>query len=338
LIKSVERDIIRFVGLWKKLLLLVLAVPAYAGPNGIYEPLVKWSKNEVKVCWSYPIVEGETFNVSEKLAVKSVIQREFTAERTGIYFTGFEDCAAAPDSDVFVYTGNSDPNPKRKHDSGGLLGESEIGEGGTVVDEKSDEGFTYKKKKVFYMMYLYSNRQRKVPNADYLYALKVTALHEFGHLAGLRHEHVWAEAQSDFNCRLHRKGDVAFNTQEPIFKSTQVATAYDSNSIMNYCWDDQLNANGPKFYYIRDMDAFHASGHGPIEEPGLKLPPDFMPTLTDDTLYKITKDYIPGIDVYDIKLGLSAGDVKAVQCMYKQDKIADISTCKQEKPKKWISI
>lgn len=328
------------MGLWKKLLLGVLALKClavHAGPSGIYEPKVKWSKPEVSVCWGQPLIDGETFTPSEKLAVRLIVMQEFTAERTGIHFTGFEDCLRTPDALVWISTGNSDPNPKRVYQSG-VVGRSEIGEGGLVIDEKSDEGYITKKKRGPYRMYLYANRERYIPGTNYLYGLKTTALHEFGHLAGLRHEHFRIEAQKDYNCSDRKEYDPNFSVAEPIYKSTEVATDYDPNSIMNYCWIDQLNANGPKIFLVRDLKAFHDSGHGPIEEPGIKLPTGFMPTLIDTTLYTKKSDYIPGIDMYDVKLGLSAGDLKAVQCMYKQDKIADLSTCKLEKPKNWISI
>jgi len=73
------------------------------------------------------------------------------------------------------------------------------------------------------------------------------AIHEFGHLLGLRHEHERAEAKKDINCVFMNKmgayGKVHFNKTTPT--DTVTIGEYDSNSVMNYCFAQAVIFWGP---------------------------------------------------------------------------------------------
>ena len=57
------------------------------------------------------------------------------------------------------------------------------------------------------------------------------ALHEFGHVAGLRHEH----ARADSTCK---KSDELIEEEQMKSEEFSASAAYDPNSIMNYCYRD----------------------------------------------------------------------------------------------------
>jgi hypothetical protein len=310
--------------------------PARGDPTGVYEPYVKWRKPEVTVCWARPRVPEGAFTDSEKAQIQALVQREFSVPRNGIAFIGWFPCNSGRRFDVFIETETDQSalsglagaiNPDER-----IVGNSEIGEGGELgtrlVPDDSDApvclpGFGCTMKRGFVIRHslkkrvqLYYDRTQRVPGASPMFRVLFTAVHEFGHLSGLRHEHLRPEARQDPNCSdLIARGKL-LSPPEPVFETTTASGPYDPNSIMNYCWRSQLKKWGPRLFELRDPEAFHRAEQEPIRGKGSLLQPAEMPWLLDSTLFKVTRDFIPGVDSYEIRLGLSAQDVKAVRCLY----------------------
>ncbi len=73
--------------------------------------------------------------------------------------------------------------------------------------------------------------------------IKITSLHEFGHLAGLGHEHHRREAIQDFSCKLLPKGHQRAGRDygnPNLLKGSSTVGPYDSQSILNYCFEAYL--------------------------------------------------------------------------------------------------
>lgn len=327
--------------------LLCLPLSALAGPDGIYEPEVKWQKSDIQVCWERPEQEAAAFTDVEKQEIRDLIQREFTRDRTGIQFVGWGACDPKSKPDVVITT--------QTHLTVGLTtrwgyiepsvqGSASMGQGGKLgwrpgMPSRANQsvwglqsilgvnGFTHREPGP-HQVFLYQNRNRETPHAPVNFRLWMTALHEFGHVAGLRHEHARPEALQDPNCAL-RSQNGSFKKGEPIFGTTQISGPYDPNSIMNYCWLDVLKYLGPRWVHIKDLDALKESGQLPLKISGLKLM--MLPRIVDSTLYTLKTDAAPGVDLYQFQVGLSAQDLKAIRCMY-VERTAD---CEQQHPEEY---
>jgi hypothetical protein len=313
---------IQSVDQWRLLLFfslssLLAADLSHASSNtadALFEPQVKWDKSRVTVCWM-DSDQQDRFTRAEKLAVQTIVQREFTSARTGIEFVGFKGCSDSEKYDIYI-----DGKSKREKvmsyfffvDSP-VIGSAEIGQGG--IPAEPDDGYLGQRKSGPYRLYLYVDRAATIPGESYLFGLQFNALHEFGHMAGLRHEHIQREALADPNCSKRVQND-QFVEGEPIYTSTWKSSHYDPNSIMNYCWYDQLLANGRTWFHIRDLVAFQKSGHGPILELGSKM--FEMPILKNTNSFRKTENWVAGVDRYQVSDGLSRSDLAAIRCMYRQ--------------------
>lgn len=75
----------------------------------------------------------------------------------------------------------------------------------------------------------------------------MSVVHEFGHLAGLGHEHLMLEALTDKNCDLlpeiFKRPGVLYGRNN-IGRTQDVVSKYDPYSIMNYCWNTYIDENG----------------------------------------------------------------------------------------------
>ncbi len=238
----------------KKHLLLPLALTAL-GPlaqAGIIEPHVLWDKTALKTCFFSDnsqlalttLVDKATtkknfdfspksLSKSKRENVKNVILNEFSSQRTGIHFTGFKDCKDEKNPDVIVMRAASkiilldmpDFNGRAVIGQDGYFQyefeENEQGERNYVIeaDGSYHEGFFQKSGKAAFVAL-------RTDNAG-------TITHEFGHVAGLRHEHIRAEAEQDKNC--YNFG-VVWPTKELVYDTAQFETNYDNRSIMNYCY------------------------------------------------------------------------------------------------------
>ncbi|MBC98367.1 MAG: hypothetical protein CME63_11490 [Halobacteriovoraceae bacterium] len=240
----------------KTLLVMIPALFSSVTHAGIIEPHVTWDKNELKTCFLSDESQlaqtqlkskkytKENYDFSPKYLskrkrenVKHIISKEFTPERTGLHFTGFIDCKNMRNPDVIVMRAAS---KIILLDTPSFRGRAVIGQDGNFFYATDDdgnyvmdpdgtfhEGFFQKSGKVAFVAL-------RTTNAG-------TIVHEFGHVAGLRHEHIRPEAEQDDNCHNF---SVVWPTEEKLYDTAQLETNYDPLSIMNYCY---LQTNRRKF-------------------------------------------------------------------------------------------
>jgi len=229
----------------KILTLLTAVLSTLSVQAAVYEPMVLWNKKEVSVCFfqeranledtelrnldrasrKYNIRPGKLSN-EKKASIKRFVQASFSTEKTGISFIGFRDCQNPVSADVVVMT-----KSRLSFQRSVLLksfGQASIGEAGVIT--RRGRGF-FSKKSGFY---------GTTGEKAYAYLAEVdkaTTIHEFGHIAGLRHEHAREEAYEDSNCSSIRgfthRGDPL---KENLYVTSEVPFSYDTRSVMNYCY------------------------------------------------------------------------------------------------------
>lgn len=217
------------------MLTLLVAVSAIAASFSVGEPNVIWLKHKVHVCWR-SMNEPTDFTLELKKTVQAIIEQEYIEARTGISFYGWEEC---DDSDgdlnkVEIYQDNEmlQPNVKLAHFRTFIAeGFSNIGQGSNRTKNDNLIGFFERDRelKVIYLLYRPTLDMNSGLNYGAIDHLKMNALHEFGHTAGLRHEHMRREAQFDENC-------VGVSFDEKQDDTTVFYEPYDPYSVMNYCW------------------------------------------------------------------------------------------------------
>lgn len=307
--------------LWSLLFYTSAISLTHAGVFNLVEPDIKWDKKEVSVCFadfshykkSY-LSEKEpdlnetnviAYTQSHKEALEDIIIQEYTKERTGIAFIGWKDCQEQPDSDVYLF---------RISDSGaGFIGVASQGEAG---EQTFEEVGIFSKKKV--KVYRKQNKDKKAFLALNTALLKsarlsrvsefqMTALHEFGHLAGLQHEHADIREDNkrygDSNCSTS-----GTRTAEGPLSSTKKVSVYDRNSIMNYCYGNILRQNGLNIMVPTSLAKKFS--------------------LKDSSLIQATP-VVDGIH-YEIKIGLSRGDLHGLSCLYLYDNKTNKEICRPE--------
>jgi hypothetical protein len=279
-----------------------------------YEPEAAWTKQSISVCWGtenhfvmsqMKQVGGMAYNEDQKQAIKTIIQKEFTLKEVGIEFVGWKDCDVdASNGDVVLLRQEIVlEDGETAMIRGGMASIGQFGEVHPFTDPVTLKSYS-KMVRAFSLakpsMLLNTSviKTGRVTSAE---KLQLIALHEFGHLGGLRHEHIrYTEAKADPNCRLTS----SLNKLQPeeAYQSTKFTGPYDYNSIMNYCFINAvMDATGLEF----KVTALGQKGD-------LKL--------TDETLYKTTpaKSLLfnkPRTQI-NLRIGLSKLDKEALKCMY----------------------
>lgn len=324
-----------------------------------------WSKKEIRICFgeashfhqsSFPRTlqrdpdeknnpeQSDLAPVTEKYRtlIRKTVDAEFTPERTGIHFTGWKPCSPdAAEADVILYMGS----PQYKSSS--LLGMAAIGE-----NLESDRASKCAEEKAFVYLKHPDARTRDDKGVDFVAtseeAFRITTLHEFGHLAGLGHEHTRVfKDEADRNCGLtdeYYPSNYAQPWPMALGEHVDVTGPYDRNSIMNYCWMDIIETvTGTKFIIDHSLEPFvpgdpwvvsrqddptvsRILADRPKKSAAGVLPPDSI-LLTDPTLYTERKldDHRT---LYRIRIGLSAGDLHAIRCMYVYDETTVQAQCR----------
>ena len=216
----------------KRLLMLIFYILCvFRVSAAIVEPLVLWDKLEVKVCFyetqqnlTQTVLQSQShairnyqlsatqYTQKEKELIQSVISANFSNEFTGIHFTGFKSCTAdLNDSDVLLIKAiyqspyaYGRPYP----------GRASMGQNGIL----SEEGYKEKGPEKAFVALGSLNRG--------------VIVHEFGHLAGLRHESIVEEMNEDPKCESI---NLSYPTREPLLNTAVRESLYDEQSIMNYC-------------------------------------------------------------------------------------------------------
>lgn len=207
-----------------------------AAQASIYEPNVLWGKSEIRVCfYAHPNQLSVTeyglsksaikqqgftpsvFSKEEKDLIKKITIENYSKETTGIEFTEWADCEESREFDAMIVKAAKIDRKLWFDKKVQFRGKSSIGEQGV------------------YSMNGYREKNLTVkPVVLFTEMLPYTVSHEFGHLAGLRHEHVHPEAKTlDKQCTY-----VNLFTER---LQSSVIQDYDSKSIMNYCRRDDVN-------------------------------------------------------------------------------------------------
>lgn len=209
--------------------------------SGIIEPKTIWDKKRIVACFyneksqlngtsvgSYDQAREifrfrpKELSKREKQKVVDVVMKNFSEQRTGIHFVGFKDCSQTQEFDVVVMEAKGNiPLLSRPSFNGRAV----IGEAGELSSlANGDSGFF--------------DKSGRIPTVALTVQKAGTIVHEFGHVAGLRHEHIHEDAFDDRNCE-NPIIPLDFDKPESIEKphsTTLFYTDYDSQSIMNYCW------------------------------------------------------------------------------------------------------
>lgn len=301
----------------KKKLLALLALVSSTGMAfwAPYEPNVAWTKRTIRTCFGGPehqslsLLDSVDRNVTrytakEKQIIKDFINKEFTQDSVGLNFSGWQDCnATASNGDLIVFKDEISLEGEGHIVMRG--GAASVGERGSVIhrwDEDTRQTYPEMAKsstKLLPLVILNTTvaSQKKVSSEEYL---QLTAIHEFGHVAGLRHEHVRMEdAKKDPNCK--KATNIPLKT-DPLYSSTHFSGDYDANSVMNYCYfNSLLDVTGTKFR--------------------AKVISDEL-VLTDPSIYstKEVKTMFGQIRTeVSIRIGLSHLDKEAIRCLYKYE-------------------
>jgi hypothetical protein len=195
----------------KVLLLLMISFLSFRSFAGLTVPYEKaWHKNNLKVCWERT---DENF-ITEKVIIKSVIESEYKIERTGVFFSGWKECKFFDNHDVRLII-RRDKSLENLKGIGGSAGSV-----GFPVESR-------KRKNLKIQFTLYSGDINSSIKLDDL--LGYTALHEFGHIAGLAHEHGITTGKDIGN--------------EPL----KQVSVYNPNSVMDYHLNDYMTKHGSDF-------------------------------------------------------------------------------------------
>lgn len=243
----------------------------------------------------------------ERTLIESTIRSEYREADTGIEFAGFQPCVPGGTAKIFIYVG-----------SGGPLGAGNIGERmqiekfWTYTDREGRQVISpvYAKLETALPSYLYFQNLKalktesgRLSPAD---RLRLNALHEFGHAAGLAHEDERAETDQSPNCHYQRARS-AYRVSEP-----RTLTAYDPASVMSYCFVGVLLEKTGLHYQVarpgRDPASLPTEGLPLLRWPGLHL---------EDSLR--TLENTEKADRFDvrIRLGLSGKDRLSLRCLYR---------------------
>lgn len=195
-----------------------------------------WRKKDIDVCFAG---KGTQIKVKgmpdgfvnwkdqQKQYIADVLNREFSEERTGYRFVGFNDCDPEGKHDVVVVRkANYSPHALTVKGSAtvgyGLLGPSQ----------------TYKTARAAVLFTALGIKNDS------------TIVHEFGHVLGLKHEHDHpdAKAQSQSWCSHYS------NKTDRYYYN--MYTPFDEDSVMNYCkmqWDSKVGLSQGDVEHIREL-------------------------------------------------------------------------------------
>lgn len=298
-------------------LLLALISFCYAS---LTEPHVKWARKNIDVCFgtsadfgstslsqetrSYKISPSDLllFTDAQKNVIQNIVNTEFTEARTGIHFVGWRDCSESPKSDVVLFRAERSDLPEGSASLANGITRGVNNLSYPVAVEKNPSEL-----KRFVLLKTHRNQKilKMVTDNE---SLSITTLHEFGHIAGLRHEHADRDnAALDKNCI--RQG---FISNDGLSTTTLRTSTYDPNSIMSYCF---------MLHRVRKETGLNFKAWSETS----KL------FLTDKTLYtQIGRRF-------EVRIGLSKKDLHALKCLYLFDPEKIKNTSHQYAPSESVS-
>lgn len=184
------------------------------------------------------------FRKDVRAAIVAVVTSEFTPEKTGLAFSGFGDCQAAEPSkaeaDVFVVRSVPLLSEGAYWNS---IHEKYADIWGQNIQEGAPTKAGLPMRVTFDMERFCKGSSVKIP---FLQCVRLNALHEFGHVAGLGHAHEHPDARKDPACRL-QDGSLLDGTglgrENPRMR---IGGAYAPGSVMNYCAEEAYKKGDPK--------------------------------------------------------------------------------------------
>jgi|GEM_PF-5261330 len=185
-----------------------------------------WQKRSIVVCWVTPKgMHPDQLSEDVKDVAKRAVTREYNG-RTGISFVGWKSCDETSNPDLRVTDYGNDSEPTKRGDAGtiGALSLEQI----HGVAPSGMQRSPVRLNMVSGCMGTYAKGGNSL-NA----CVALTALHEFGHVAGLRHEHVHPKS----TCVQYREDLVVYGMGA---KDHQYSTDYDPRSVMDYCYYDEV--------------------------------------------------------------------------------------------------
>jgi hypothetical protein len=297
------------------------------------EPITKWSKNNLSVCFGGPREWGKSrvwdkyglrfsetprndeaieFTQDEKNLIISAVNSNFTHKNTGLHFTGWSDCRDNGTYDIYIF---------RIHNEK-FSGQATIGFKSESVFDRSFSHYirnpSILRKEYVLLNTDISSHNIKISRHEFL---AQTALHEFGHVAGLRHEEArFDHAKIDPNCM--KTGDLAYPEAfqymiEKEGSSSKSFSVYDPNSIMSGCFLNTLRRfTGLSFSYPQNEVS-------PIN-------------LQDKSLFET--QVIGNNFQAKIKISLSSLDKHSLKCLYVYDEKEFKDNCHEEFTKPIVSL
>lgn len=275
-------------GYWGYVVLILFAFPVFAF-SGVIDELHKWDKPEVKVCWA---VQGTKFHncrgdfythPSDNHAlsqselkkyrdfIKETVTGEFKRDVVGISFVGWSECPVGVEvgrvADAMI-------SLSVDNDSDGNFG------GGSNVGRCDAKASDYRGVPVLGLTLYLGKWDKKLSFKD---LIKLSSLHEFGHLAGLHHEDYIPE-WPDYIEKLKAK----------------TVGGYNSASVMSYEFLGLVRDHGLEF----TVEQLHEYDRRLLGE--WKNNP---PSVTISEQGKIT-----------VGTKLSSGDIQSLRCLYRMDK------------------
>lgn len=303
------------------LILGFTSVHCYSSTQSIGHPGTKWNKNEISVCfgnksnWHEARIldfpgfekdpkEGEAlpFTSDQKELIKKTVMDSFSAKQTGIFFKLLSDCDQISQVDVILF--RFEKNGLTPHGAATMGFHSsyfcEVTQGIRRCGFKRDEALVRKD-------FVFIDTGKIAPKINKEEKIKRTLLHEFGHVAGLEHEHARLEfSLKDPNCIL-----AGLDRLPPVIREEEGITSlnfsvYDPNSIMNYCFNDTIT-------HFVGIEFSLRAGEVPLI------------SLTDTTLYSVKRRD----EFYDYKLStnLSRLDKHYLRCLYKYNPVEYEGKC-----------
>ena len=240
----------------------------------------------------YSLYRRHRLHFFVKQLIKDSIQNEYNLSQTGISFIGWKSCKEDPNADAILIVANSDEQP---------LGRASVGRSETYRNEVSYdlENFPLPHDaKTFVLLNLMKAYDSVV---IYEEELKYSAIHEFGHLAGLRHENISSDAERDPNCTENEIGP------EIAMDNIKQLTPYDPSSIMNYCLYNFIRKSGLDFrvdHFGNVLNDFNA----------LNFPFEKFAVYDDELIFRKVGDFR-----YQARFGLSKNDIEGLRCIYLND-------------------
>ncbi|WII71694.1 hypothetical protein QJS83_14590 [Bdellovibrio sp. 22V] len=201
---------------------------------------VRWLNPAVKVCFANPVPDSKEkykrapWTEEKKLQVQRWIEEEYSASRTGVHFVGFQDCVRGDRSKVII-----NYRKKLSLGLGGITWAS-----ATVGEQLSfvSKDFPGAVSEVHFF----------VGGFD-----KATVVHEFGHVAGLYHEHDHPQAQG---CSVRTE-----DNKELVY--VRGYTEYDRESVMSYCVTREFKDRGLSAGDILTLRLMYIINVSPPPEP-----------------------------------------------------------------------